>query len=94
MTACRLFKEISMHYLCKKLRWMWISKVCTQIKPKVSMPWHWNSVNETIMLLPKDVSNNFTKTIFSLRDIIKIVSNQEPVILRNPLYLCKIFTTW
>ena len=49
---------------------MWISKVCTQI------PWHWNSVNEAIILLPKDVSNNFTKILFSVRDIIKIVSDQ------------------
>ena len=55
---------------------MWISKVCTQIKPKVSGLWHWNSLNETIILLPKDVLNNFTKTMFSLWDIIKIVSDQ------------------
>ena len=54
---------------------MWISKVHTQIKPKVSVPWHWNLVNEAIMLLPKDVSNNFTKNIFLLRGITKIVSN-------------------
>ena len=54
-----------MHYLCKKLPWMWISKVCTWIKPKVSVPWHWNSVNEATMLLPKDVSNfNYIKYVF------------------------------
>ena len=55
---------------------MWISKVCTQIKPKISIPWHWNSVNEASMLLPKYSSKNFTKTVFSLRDIIKTVSDQ------------------
>ena len=32
------------------------------------------------MLLPKYVSKNFTKAIFSLRDIMKIVSDQYPVI--------------
>ena len=61
-----------MHYLCKNLPWIWISKECTQIKPKVSVLWHSNSVNKAIILLPKDVSNNFTKTMFSLRDIIKL----------------------
>ena len=54
---------------------MWISKVCTEIKPKISVPWQWNSVNEA-MLLPKYVSENFTKTMFSLRDILNIVSDQ------------------
>ena len=37
--APRLFKEVSIHYLCKKLPWMWISKVCTQIKQKILVPW-------------------------------------------------------
>ena len=55
---------------------MWISKVYTWIKPKVSVPWPWNSVNGAIILLPKDVSNNFAKTMFYLRDIIKIVSDR------------------
>ena len=55
----------------------WEFQVYTRIKPvKVSVRWHWNSVNVAIMLLPRDVSNNFTKTMFSLRDIIKIVSDQ------------------
>ena len=49
-------------------------------KPKISVPWQWNSVNEADMLLPKYVSKNFTKAIFSLRDIMKIVSDQYPVI--------------
>ena len=41
---------------------MWISIVWVhQIKPKVSVPWHCTSVNEAIILLPKDVSNNFTR---------------------------------
>ena len=53
---------------------MWISKVCTLIKPKVSVPWQWNSVNEASMLLPQDVSNNFAKAMFFWREIIKIVS--------------------
>ena len=42
---------------------MWISNVCAQVKPKVTVPWHWNSVTEASMLLPKDVSNNFAKTL-------------------------------
>ena len=37
------------------------------------------------MLLPKDVLNNFTKTKFSLRDIIKIVSDQLPAIPNQPV---------
>ena len=55
---------------------MWISKVCTQIKPKILMPWHRNSINEASMLLPKYVSKNFEKPMFSLRDIIKAVLDQ------------------
>ena len=55
---------------------MLISKVYTHIKPNVSVPWHWNSVNEAIILLPKDVSNNFTKAMFFLSDIIKSFSDQ------------------
>ena len=63
-----------MHYICKKLPWMWISKVCNRIKPKVLVPWHWNSVNEAKSLLPKDVSNNFAT--FLSRDITKMFSDQ------------------
>ena len=55
---------------------MWVSKVSTQSKTKILMPWHRNSVNEASMLLPKYVSKNFTKTMFSLRDIIKTVLHQ------------------
>ena len=76
---CKYFKnvlQVSMYCLCKKLPWMWIWEVCTRIKPKVSVPWQWNSVNEASMLLPKGASNNFTKTMFSLRDITKVVSDQ------------------
>ena len=76
MTACWLFKDVSMHYLRKKLPWIWISNVFTRIKTKVSVPWNWNSVNKTNVLLLKDVSNNLTKTMFYLSDIIKIVSDQ------------------
>ena len=36
----------------------------------------WNSVREENMLLPKDISNNFTKPMFFLADIIKYVSDQ------------------
>ena len=43
---------------------MWISKVCNQKTPKVSVPWHWNLVNGAITLLPKDVSDTVTKAIF------------------------------
>ena len=42
----------------------------------MSAPWHWNSVNEVNVLLTKHVSKNFRKTMFSLRDTIKIVSDQ------------------
>ena len=66
MTTRRLFKEVSMHNLCEKLPEMLVSEVCTQRKPKVSVSWHWNSVNDVIMLLAKHVSSNFTKTMFSL----------------------------
>ena len=38
---------------------MWITNVCTRVKPKVEVPWHWNSANYATMLLPKDVSSNF-----------------------------------
>ena len=37
------------------------------------------------MSLPKDVSNNFIKTMFSLRDMIKIVSDQETDIYKQPV---------
>ena len=50
---------------------MWISIAYTLIKPKVSVNWHWNSINEASMVLPKDVLNNFTKTMFSLKDIMQ-----------------------
>ena len=50
--------------------------VWTQIKPKVSVPWHSNSVNEASMLLLKDFSNNFKKKMFFMGYIIKIVLDQ------------------
>ena len=50
----------------------------------MSVSWHWNTVNEAIKSLPKDVLNNFTKTIFSLRDMISIVLDQQPVIHTQP----------
>ena len=55
---------------------MSVSKVSTQIKTKILMSWHRNSVNGASMLLPKYVSKSFTKTMFSLRDIIKTVLDQ------------------
>ena len=50
---------------------MWILKVkvCTWTKPKVSVSWHWNSVNKAIMLLPKNVPNNFAKAMFFFQDV-------------------------
>ena len=51
-------------------------KAYTQTEPKASVPWHWNSVNEASMSIPKDSSINFTKTMFCLRDMTKIVSDQ------------------
>ena len=74
-TAARqLFKEVSMHH--KKLPWVQISKVYIWIEPKVSVPWHWNLVNEASMLLIKDVPNNITKTMLFLIDMVKIISDQ------------------
>ena len=62
-------KKYPCHYLRKSLHWMWISKAFIRILA-VSVPWHWNSVNETIMLPSKNVSISFTKIMFSLRDVI------------------------
>ena len=45
-------------------------------KIKVSVSWQWNLVHEAIMLLSKDVSNSFTKTMLWLRDAIKLLSDQ------------------
>ena len=36
------------------MTWMQVSKVCSQIKPKVSVPWHWSSLKEASMLLSKN----------------------------------------
>ena len=72
-----------MLYLYKKLPWMWFSTVCSQIEPKVSVPWQWNSVNEASILLLKDVSNSFAKTMFLLREIVKIFLHQLIVIPRQ-----------
>ena len=44
---------------------MQVSKIYTQIEPKVWVTLKWNLVNKPSMLLAKDVSNNFTKEIFS-----------------------------
>ena len=52
------------------------SKFCAWIKPNVSVLWLWNWVNETSMLLPKHVLNNFAKNMFFLKDKIKTVSDQ------------------
>ena len=79
-TARWLFKEISMHYVCKNYLKCEFKKFSTRIKPKVSAPWHWNSINEASMLLPKDFSNNFAEIILFLRDIKNIFSDQQPVI--------------
>ena len=59
-----LSKYVSMYYLhitflLFNLLSMWILKNSTRIKQKVSVPWHWNSVNEANMLLPKNISTNF-----------------------------------
>ena len=59
-----LSKYVSMYYLhitflLLFLLSMWISKNSTRIKSKVSVLWHWNSVNEANMLLPKNISTNF-----------------------------------
>lgn len=46
---------------------MKMSKVYTQIETKISVSWDWNLEHETSMSLPKDNSNNFTKTVFLKR---------------------------
>ena len=63
-TARRLFKEVSMHYLCKKL-----SQILHLNKTKIisALTLKFSKWGES-MLLPKDMSNNFTKTIFSLNE--------------------------
>ena len=33
-------------------------------KTENTIPWHWNSINEASMFLPKVVLNNFTKAMF------------------------------
>ena len=40
ITACRLFREVIWNYLCKKLPWIQISKVSTQIESKILISWH------------------------------------------------------
>ena len=71
---------------------MKMSKVYTQIETKISVSWDWNLEHETSMSLPKDISNNFTKTMFSLRDIIKLFRISKLLFLHNLLYLSKIST--
>ena len=70
-----------------------VSKVYTQIEPKSSVSRHWKSINKTSMSLPSNVSKNFTKAVFSLRDIVIMLQISKLSYLRNPLYLCKVFTT-
>ena len=59
---------------------MEIFKTYTQIEPKIWVPWHWTSVDDSSMSLPKDVSNKFIKTMFSVRDMIANASDQQTVI--------------
>ena len=66
---------------------MCISKVYTRIEPKASVPWPSNSVNCASMLLRKDIWKNFTKTIFSLRDVIKYASGYKTVVPTQPVTL-------
>ena len=40
---------------------MSITRVYTQIEPKLSMPWHWNLVNEESISQSKGASNSLTK---------------------------------
>ena len=66
---------------------MCISKVYTRIEPKASVSWPSNSVNCASMLLRKDIWKNFTKTIFSLRDVIKYASGYKTVVPTQPVTL-------
>ena len=78
-TVCRLLIEVFMHHLCKKLSWMWISKVYA---------WHRNSAMRQVWYCQKDVSITFTKTLSSFGDVIKIVFS-ETLFPRSPLYKCR-----
>ena len=40
---------------------MLVTRVYIQIEPRVSMPWHWNLVNEGSISLSKGASNSLTK---------------------------------
>ena len=42
-------------------------------------------INKAIILVPKNVWNNFRKIMFFLRDIIKIVSDQLSVVPTQPV---------
>ena len=64
MTARQRFKEVSMDYLCYILPWIKISIICTGIKSKVSVSWHWTSVNDASIMPIPIVSNNLIKIIF------------------------------
>ena len=66
---------------------MCISKVYTPTERKASVPWHSNSVNCASMSLRKDIWKNFTKTIFSLRDVIKYASGYKTVVPTQPVTL-------
>ena len=68
---------------------MSISKVCTQIAPKLSMLRQWKSVNEASMSLPNGVSKTCTNTVLNMVNKFHI---NKPWFILTPLY--KIFITW
>ena len=59
---------------------MEILKIYTRIESKIQVPWHWTSVDDSSMSLPKNVSKYFIKTIFSVRYMITNASDQQTVI--------------
>ena len=61
----------------------WNFKFYAQIYPKVSVPWLWSSINEESVSLPKVVSNNSRKTIFSSRELMKI---DQTIFSGNEIY--------
>ena len=73
MTARRLFTEVFWNYFLKKLLENFESSHSN--RTKIINALSLNSVIEASMSLPKNVSNNFTKRIFYIRDMIKINSD-------------------
>ena len=71
----------------------WRSSHTLLIELKALVPGHWKFFKRVKHVTIKIDSNNFPKTVFPMRDILKIFQNSKLLFLRNPLYICKIYTT-